>query len=534
MPLRVTNVRLPVTLDEEHIGPELARRLAVDLDDLAGWRILKKSLDGRSRNNLKFVYSVAVEVVDEENRLEELARREGVDRYLTTTFDDPVPGSVPLEERPVVIGSGPAGMLAAYFLATRGYRPLILERGPAVKDRVSSIRKFDSGGEHDPDDNYLFGEGGAGTFSDGKLTCRLSGPDIDWVLQRFAEFSRQPSVAWEQRPHLGSNRLPFVVRNFRQEIEAAGGEYRFGCRFEGLEIENGQLVALATSGGRIATSSAILAIGHSARDTYEMLLEAGIPMEPRAFQLGLRIEQPQSQIDAEAYGRPEYRDLLGAANYNLVAKGDRDVYTFCMCAGGHIIPSVSEPEMFCTNGMSNSRHDTEFASSGVMVTVEPREFGSSDPLAGVRLQQQFEAVAYRLGRSEYLAPAHRAADFMAGRSPDPAGRIETSYVRGNVPASLEMVLPSTVISTIKWALPLLNRKYHKAFLPEAVLVGPEMRGSAPVRISRDRESFQSPGCRGLYPVGEGAGFAGGIISAAVDGVRAAKAIVGEFAPVGDA
>ena len=262
-----------------------------------------------------------------------------------------------------------------------------------------------------------------------------------------------------------------------------------------------------------------------------MLAETGIPMEPRAFQVGLRIEQPQDQIDAEAYGRPEYRDLLGAANYNLVARGDRDVYTFCMCAGGHIIPSISEPEMFCTNGMSNSRHDTPFANSGLMVTIEPGEFGSDDPLAGVRLQQQFESMAYRLGRSEYLAPAQRASDFLAGRSPNPVSRIETSYQRGSVPASLEMLLPSTVIATIKWALPLINRKYHKAFLPEAVLVGPEMRGSSPVRIVRDRDTFQSPGCNGLFPVGEGAGFAGGIISAGVDGMRAARAIVREFATV---
>jgi len=532
MPLRITNLRLPVTVPETAIGPELARRLGIVHTDLARWRILRKSLDGRARHNLKFVYSVAVDVVDEPARVESLLGRDGVERYEPVEFDDPPPGDLPLDERPIVVGSGPAGLLAAYYLAVRGYRPLVVERGPAVRDRVRAIRDFDQGGPHDPENNYLFGEGGAGAFSDGKLTCRQSGPDVNWVLERFADMSRVPSVVYDQRPHLGSNRLPAVVRRFRQAIEAAGGEYRFGCRLEGLVINDGRLTGLATSSGTLPARAVVLAIGHSARDTYQMLHETGIAMEPKAFQMGLRIEQPQEQVNQQAYGRTNYLELLGAADYSLVARGNRDVFTFCMCAGGHIIPSVSEPGMFCTNGMSHSRRDTPYANSGLVVTLEPAEFGSDHPLAGIRLQQQFEAVAHRLGGGDYRTPVQRVEDFLATRVPAGDSLIETSYSRGAVGASLDMVVPVAVARAIRDSLPILDRKLHGDLLGEAVLVGPEMRGSSPVRILRDQVTGESPSCGGLYPVGEGAGFAGGIISAAVDGLRAARRIVGTHVPPG--
>ncbi len=530
--IRIANLTTDVFEPESEIPKRLARTLSVGEADVARWRILRKSLDARSRRELKFVYTLLVELPDNEQAASLLAKMPiNVELFDSPAFEDIASGSTPLEQRPVVIGSGPAGLLAGFFLAIRGYRPLIIERGQAVKERVPAIRLFDSGGPHDPENNYLFGEGGAGTFSDGKLTCRLSGPDVDWVLARFVECGGKPSLMYEHRPHLGSNRLPMIVRNLRRKIEEFGGEYRFGCRLEGLDVADGHLRGLHTSSGHIATTQAILGIGHSARDTYRMLLDAGIPMTQKAFQLGLRIEQPQEQVNRHKYGRPEYLELLGAADYTLTARGERDVYSFCMCAGGITIPSISEPNCFATNGMSNSRHDTPFANSGVMVTLEPHEFGGSHPLAGVELQRRFEAAAFELAGRNYFCPIQTAADFIAGRSPSSDQRFESSYPRGLVPLNLENVLPPAALSAIRSGLPLMDLKWRGDFLKNANLIGPEMRGSSPVRIDRDIPTRQSLGCRGLYPIGEGAGFAGGIISAAVDGLLSAKQLVRTFAPI---
>ncbi|GDY07663.1 MAG: FAD-dependent oxidoreductase [Planctomycetota bacterium] len=530
--IRISNLTTNVFEPEAKLPKRLARTLRVAEADVARWRILRKSLDARSRRELKFVYTLLVELPDNEQTESLLATKTpNVELFAPPVFEETISGSTPLEQRPVVIGSGPAGLLAGYFLAIRGYRPLIIERGQAVKERVPAIRVFDSGGPHDPENNYLFGEGGAGTFSDGKLTCRLSGPDVDWVLERFVECGGKPSLMYEQRPHLGSNRLPMIVRNLRRKIEEFGGEYRFGCRLEGVDIADGHLCGLHTSSGHIATTQAILGIGHSARDTYRMLLDAGIPMTQKAFQLGLRIEQPQEQVNRHKYGRPEYLDVLGAADYTLTAHGQRDVYSFCMCAGGIAIPSISEPNCFATNGMSNSRHDTPFANSGIMVTLEPSEFGGTHPLAGVELQRRFEAAAFELAGRNYFCPIQTAADFLDGRSPSPDQRFESSYPRGLAPLSLDNVLPSAILSAIRSGLPLMDQKWRGDFLKNANLIGPEMRGSSPVRIDRDIPTRQSLGCRGLYPVGEGAGFAGGIISAAVDGLLSAKQLVRTFAPI---
>lgn len=534
MQVRVSNLRLPVTVAETELPWRLAHRLNVLVGDLVGWRILKKSLDARSPRDLQFVYTILVDFADDRATLPLTSEdnRQDVQFYEPPAFDDPQPGHEPLTERPIVVGSGPAGLLAGYFLAIKGYRPLILERGLAVKDRVSAVREFDRGGEFDRENNYLFGEGGAGCFSDGKLTCRLEGPDVDWVLQSFVDCGGRPSLVYENRPHLGSNKLPMICRNYRRKIELLGGEYKFGCQFEGIEIRDGKVAAIHTSSGTMPCSQLILGIGHSARDTYQMLYDLGVPLVQKAFQLGLRIEQPQSQINHHKYGRPEYQDILGAADYTLQSRGTKDVFTFCMCAGGIIIPSISEPQMYCSNGMSNSRHDTPFANSGVMATLEPHEFGDSHPLAGVHLQQHYESIAFRLGRSDYMAPIQRAKDFLDGRRTAPGTKLDCSYKRGVELAELDQVLPSVVARAIRQSLPIMDKKLRGDFLKNAVLVGPEMRGSSPIRIDRDVVTRQCPKIAGLYPVGEGAGYAGGIVSAAVDGLRTARVIVRQFQPLG--
>jgi uncharacterized FAD-dependent dehydrogenase len=321
-----------------------------------------------------------------------------------------------------------------------------------------------------------------------------------------------------------------ICRNYRRHIEALGGEYRFGCRLEGFHFESGKLTAIHTSSGTIQTSICVLAVGHSARDTYEMLLNTGLPLRQKAFQLGLRIEQPQELINQHKYGREEYLQLLGAADYSLVAKGQKDLFTFCMCAGGIVIPSVSEPNLFCSNGMSNSRHDTPFANSGLVVTLETSEFGSPHPLAGVHLQRHYERIAFQLAGSDYSAPIQRARDFIANRTPSPNEQIPSSFERGTKPRNLANVLPPVILQAIQKGLPLMDKQWRGKYLPDAVLVGPEMRGSSPVRIDRDPHTMEIPNMPGIYPIGEGAGYAGGIVTAAVDGLRAAKKIVAHYHP----
>ena len=534
MSLRVSNLRLPVEEPEANLPAYLARALGVKSDDLTRWRILRKSLDVRDKRQLRFVYNFEVELPAVESRV--AGHSAQIEHFDEPPFAMPDPGPEPLLGRPVVIGSGPGGLVCAYFLALHSYRPIVLERGTRVTDRIRDVKRFDDGGPFHPESNYLFGEGGAGTFSDGKLTCRGTGPDVMRVLELFAECKGQqpgkPSILYYHRPHLGSNRLPAVVKAIRRRIEDLGGEVRFLTKVEDLTFDETGLKGVATSSGFVPTPVAVLAIGHSARDTFAMLARRNVPMTPKPFQFGVRIEHRQGVVNEVQYGprHAKYEDDLGNADYSLVAHGRHDLFTFCMCAGGHVIPSVSEPGAFCTNGMSLSKRDSPFANSGLVVTIPVEEFGGADVLAGVRLQERYERRAFELGRGEYRAPAQRAKDFLAdcvSTSIPP-----NSYQRGAVSTDLREVLPPAVVDAVRHGLPQMDRRWRGRFLADAVVFGPEARGSSPVRIDRDPESRESPEVRGLYPVGEGAGYAGGIVSAAVDGLRTAKAIISRYAPVG--
>jgi uncharacterized FAD-dependent dehydrogenase len=440
----------------------------------------------------------------------------------------PPAGAETLAERPIIVGSGPAGLACAYFLAQSGYRPLVLERGRAVRDRVRDVQAFDAGARLDPESNYLFGEGGAGTFSDGKLTCRATGADVQRILQLFADCKGKRSILYEYRPHLGSNRLPAVVKALRQQIVAAGGEFRFSCRVEDLDLDAGKMRGAMTSSGYMPCRVLVLAIGHSARDTYEMLHARGVPMEQKPFQIGVRIEQPQEQVNRAQYGEARLEERLGTADYSVVARGHINLFSFCMCAGGQVIPSVSEPGYFSTNGMSLSRRASPFANSGMMVTLDPRDFGSPHVLAGVAVQRLYEGRAYELGRGDYACPIQWADDFLAGRASH--GTLPSSYTRRLVTAEIASLVPPTALAALQTGLPMLDRRWRGKFLAAATLAAPEARGSSPVRFPR-RASIESTGVTGLYPIGEGAGYAGGIVSAALDGLRAAKTIIARFAPL---
>jgi uncharacterized FAD-dependent dehydrogenase len=531
MPLRISNVRLNVDEPETLLPQRLARILGLAPAALTRWRILRKSLDARNKHALQFVYSAEVTLPEDDVRIAQRANRAAtpIDVYHETPFTLPPPGAEPLPHRPVIVGSGPGGLVAAYFLAEQGYRPLVLERGRAVRERIHDVRAFDAGGPHNPESNYLFGEGGAGTFSDGKLTYRNSGPNVRRVLELFAECKGKPSILYDARPHLGSNRLPAVVKALRRRIESLGGEVRFSCRVEDLDLADGQLRGLATSSGYVPASVVVLAIGHSARDTYRILVARGVPMAQKPFQMGVRIEHAQETVNRVQYGPMPLENRLGASSYSLIANGTHDLFTFCTCAGGYVMPSVSEPGAFCTNGMSLSKHDSPFANSGLVVTVPVEHFGGSDVLAGVRLQQIYEQRAFEVGRRDYLCPIQRVEDFLNDRdTPDVP---DNSYPRGAVTARIAELVPPLIVESLRHGLPIMDHQWHGRFVPGATLVGPEARGSAPVRIVRDDRTRETPGLAGLYPVGEGAGYAGGIVSAAVDGLRSAKAIIARFAPL---
>jgi uncharacterized FAD-dependent dehydrogenase len=524
MPVRVSNLRLPPDGDERVAVAAAFRRAGVDPSEALSAEVVRRSLD-RRRRDVVAACVVEIRLKDERPPATRFATDPDVRYVAPEVVVAPVRGDAPSRFAPVIVGAGPAGLFAAWELARAGYRPIVLERGDAMNARAGKIRDLNRDGRLDPESNYLFGEGGAGTWSDGKLTSRSKDPRARRVLDAFARLSGVDAVTNFYRPHLGSDRIRTVVGRLRMEILAHGGEIRFRTRAEGFVIRDGRVTAVRTSAGEIPADDVVLAPGHSARAFVRAAVRDGIVAERKPFQLGYRVEHPQELVDRAVWGARARSETLGPADYRLVADAcGRSVFSFCMCPGGEIIPAVSDLAFMNTNGMSYSKKDSGFANSGLVVTVEPADFGGdpADVFAGVALQERYEAAAASAVGGTLRAPAQRLADFLAGRpSRDlPAGSCRTGFA----PADLALLAPPFVAAALRGATPAFARQLRGFLTAEAMLVGPEARSSSPVRLVRHPETLESPGAAGVRPVGEGAGYAGGIVSAAVDGVRAAETI----------
>lgn len=514
---------------------EAGRRLArVKAGEVERLYLVKSSVDARKRSQIHLVSTVGIQLRGgPEAEQAFLARNSGNNQLklevpAKTEFTT---GSEPMAHPPVVAGFGPAGMFAALALARMGYCPVVLERGQAVEQRVEKVQQFWQQRQLDPECNVQFGEGGAGTFSDGKLTCRISDPRCGFVVEELVAHGAPEEVRWKQKPHVGTDLLRDVVKNIRQEILALGGRVEFGTRLTGLVWRQGRLAGVQTTAGEIPTQALVLAVGHSARDTFSMLMEDGVFLEPKPFSVGVRIEQRQEVIDRGLYGNFAGHPALPKGEYQLSHRVEnRGVYTFCMCPGGFVVPSASETETVVTNGMSEYARDAANANAALVVSVGPEDYGSH-PLDGIRFQREIERRGFALGGGDYTAPAQTAHSFLNGDKPTLAARTQPSFANGVRPARLEELFPQVVNRMLRLGLGQFERKLPGFADADAQLTGPETRTSSPVRITRSPESLQALGKEGLYPCGEGAGYAGGIISAAVDGVRVAQKIMEQYRPL---
>lgn len=528
--LRVCGVKLSIDQDYSSLKNSLIKKLKISEKDLVGYKVFKQSVDARKPDTINFVYTVDVELKQEENYLKKFKNKD-ISITPDLAYKYVKTGSQYLEHRPVIIGTGPAGLFAGVILSEMGYGPLIMERGADVDTRTETVRKFWEHGQLDTECNVQFGEGGAGTFSDGKLTTLIRDRRCRKVLSDMILAGAPEEIIYAAKPHIGTDRLRAVVKKLRERIISLGGEVRFNCRVTDLVIQDNQIQGVIMNGTeKLAAGVVVLAPGHSARDTFEMLYQKGVNIEPKPFSVGVRIEHPQKLIDTAQYKKFAGHPKLGPADYKLVhhAANGRSAYTFCMCPGGMVVAASSEKGCVVTNGMSEYFRSGANANSALLVGVEPADFGSSHPLAGVNFQRELEQKAFILGGRDYNAPVQLVGDFLKNRPSTRLGQVKPSYRKGVRLADLNECLPGFVVETIKEAIPELDRKLKGFALPEAVMTGVETRSSSPVRIIRNE--FMEASLRGLYPVGEGAGYAGGIISAAVDGIKAAEAIASRYAP----
>ena len=520
--IRIRDISFPPEHTVSQLPYQAARMLRVDNSRIKQVHIVKKSIDARKKPDVKVIYTIDVKV---EGNEEKILRRSGCKKAsIAPVYKLKLPYLLKSpEKRPVVVGFGPAGMFAALILAQAGCRPIVLERGADAKSRHAAVSRFFETGELDCKTNVQFGEGGAGTFSDGKLNTGVNNPRIHWILEQFVQAGAQENILYDAKPHVGTDVLLHVVQNIRKRIISLGGEVRFNTQVTEVITAGDRLSGLVLSDGtNLECEYCILAIGHSARDTFTMLHRNGLHMEPKAFSMGVRIEHQQTAIDWAQYGCEN--PALPPADYKLVAHlADRTVYTFCMCPGGYVVAAASEEGGTVTNGMSYSDRAGENANAAVLVTLQPEDFPEPGPLGGMHWQRQLEERAFRMGGSNYHAPAQLVGDFLEGKKSEGAVSVKPTYRPGVTWCDLHEVLPEPITSALKEGIVALNSKLSGFSAPDAVLTAPETRSSSPVRIVRDKEGVSS--LKGLYPAGEGAGYAGGIMSAAIDGMMAAEALV---------
>ncbi|MBB6505936.1 hypothetical protein F4693_002933 [Sphingomonas endophytica] len=534
--IRITDLKLPLHHADEALPAAIVKRLRITPRDLIRFTVARRGNDAREHGRIQLVYTIDVAVKNEGTVLARNRR----DRDVSLTPDTRYRAPEPAKEgapRPVVIGAGPCGLFAALILAQAGYRPIILERGKVVRERTKDTWGLWRRSVLNPESNVQYGEGGAGTFSDGKLYSRIKDPRHlnRKVLTEFVKAGAPEEILTEAHPHIGTFRLVTMVESMRATIEELGGEYRFSTRVTGFDVaEQGgerRIRGLHLhDGGYLEAEHVVMAIGHSARDTFGMLVEAGVHAEAKPFSVGVRIEHPQSWIDRARFGPDAGHPVLGAAEYHIShhCSNGRTVYSFCMCPGGTVVAATSEEGRVATNGMSQYSRNERNANSGFVVAIDPERDYPGDPLAGLALQREIEAKAFVAGGSTYHAPAQRVGDFLAGRASTTLGSVVPSYKPGVTPTDLAEVLPDFAIQAMREAIPVFGRQIKGYDHPDVVMTGVETRTSSPVRFTRG-EDMQSLNTRGLYPAGEGAGYAGGILSAAVDGIRVAEAVAQQIA-----
>jgi len=526
--IRLSSINLPFDHSEKDAVNAILRALKIPRDDLLYYRILKRSLDSRKNRPMLRVYSFIVEVKDQDGLSGIIKRSDKITIMPDTDYQIPLLNRRKEGNPPLIIGTGPAGIFAGLILAEAGLNPILLERGKPVQERTMDVRNFWTNRSLGLESNVQFGEGGAGTFSDGKLRTRVKDKSqrTKKILGELVKAGAPEEILYDHKPHVGTANLVKVVKNIRERIESLGGEYKFDSKVVELLIERDKIIGIKLNDGReIFSDTVILAIGHSARDTFVMLDNAGIGLTPKPFSVGFRIEHPQELIDKNQYGNHAGHPKLGAAEYQLAFKTStgRSVYSFCMCPGGSVIGSSSEENTVVTNGMSQYARAGANANSAIVAEVFPEDYGQN-ALAGFQFQRKWEKNAFEIGGENYDAPVQLVGDFLSGIETSAIGEVKPTYLPGYQLSDLRQALPQVIVNAIMEALPFFNRKIPGFTMPGAVLTGVETRTSSPLRILRDQD-LQSVSCRGLYPVGEGSGYAGGIMSSAIDGIKAAEKII---------